>query len=132
MQNMRYVILTAALALTGGLVGAALGAILWIVALGPLQALLLPEGLWLAVSFGAIIGGILTPVTGWLLLRDVPLGLAVGGTALGTVAGAVAGLMLGGWGGSAMFAVAGFFAAALLLRSVASQPRGRVPAHEPA
>jgi hypothetical protein len=118
----RILILTAALALTGGAVGAVLGAIMSLVALGPVRAMLLPGSVWLGVYAGAIIGGILAPLTGWLLLRQVPLGLAIGGTALGAVAGAVIGLMVGGGTGTVMFAIGGFVAAAVLLRALATRP----------
>lgn len=120
-RPVRILILTVLLALTGGVIGAALGAITTLMMLGPAQALLVPQGLWLGVYVGAIIGGILAPLTGWLLLRQVPLGLAIGGTALGTIAGAVAGLVLGGPTGSVIFAIAGFLGAAVLLRTVAAR-----------
>jgi hypothetical protein len=120
-RPVRILILTAALALTGGAIGAVLGAIMSLMALGPMQAVLLPGSVWLGVYVGAIIGGVLAPLTGWLLLRQVPLGLALGGTALGTAAGAVVGLVLGGAYGSVMFAIAGFFLTAVLLRAVAAR-----------
>ena len=124
-RPVRILILTAALALTGGAIGAVLGAIMSLMALGPMQAVLLPGSIWLGVYVGAIIGGILAPLTGWLLLREVPLGLALGGTALGTAGGAVIGLIVGGGGGSVMFAVVGFLGSAVLLRfGAASRARG--------
>jgi hypothetical protein len=117
----RILLLTAALAFTGGVIGAVLGAVMSLMALGPMQAVLLPGSVWLGVSVGAIIGGILAPLTGWLLLREVPLGLALGGTSLGMAAGAVIGLMLGGAYRSVMFAIAGFFLTAILLRALAAR-----------
>jgi hypothetical protein len=115
-RPVRILILTAALALTGGVIGAVLSAMVSVMALGPMQAALVPSFIWLGVSFGAIIGGILAPLTGWLLLRRVPLGLAVGGTALGAVSGAVIGLIVGGGNGSVLFAITGFLGSAVLLR----------------
>ncbi len=120
-RPVRILILTVALALTGGVIGAVLGAIMSLMALGPMQAVLLPGSVWLGVYVGAIIGGILAPLTGWLLLRQVPLGLAVGGTALGAVAGAVIGLVSGAGIGAVMFAIGGFLAAAVVLRALAAR-----------
>ena len=119
-RPVRILILTAALALTGATMGAVLGALVSVMALGPEGVVLIPPFIWMGVYFGAIIGGILAPLTGWLLLRRVPLGLAVGGTAVGTLAGAVIGLLLGGGNGSVMFAIAGFLGSAVLLRLNAS------------
>lgn len=45
----------------------------------------------IAAGTGAVLGGVLLPAAYWLLLRRVPLGLALPGTLLGTVAGGVAG-----------------------------------------
>jgi hypothetical protein len=81
-------------------------------------------------SLGALLGGVLLPITAWLFLRRVPLGLAVLGTLLGTVVGGALGWILfsgsdqigGGLGG----AFAGFALSTLLLRLLASAPRVRV------
>jgi hypothetical protein len=87
------------------------------------------RGEWLpmlviAGGVGAFFGGILLPVTGFTLLRRVPLGLTAVGTVLGTIVGGAA-----GWALSALLhwdqlnppiagAVLGFFASALLLRRI--------------
>jgi hypothetical protein len=44
---------------------------------------------------GAMAGVLLGPLAAWLLMRHVPLGIAIGGTMLGTFAGEVAALVLG-------------------------------------
>jgi hypothetical protein len=49
-------------------------------------------------------------------MRHVPLGRAVGGTAVGTLGGAVLGLVAGGPPGSIVAAVCGFGVAAVYLR----------------
>ncbi|HEY7769307.1 hypothetical protein [Longimicrobium sp.] len=130
-RPVRILILTAALALTGGMVGAVLGAIVSILALGPVEAALMPGFIGFGAYFGAIIGAILAPLTGWLLLRRVPLGLAVGGTTVGTLAGAVMGLIVGGGNGSVMFAIVGFVGSAVLLRLTASRARERTVTFSP-
>ena len=45
------------------------------------------EPLLFVASVGALFGGVLLPVTAWLFLRRVPLGLALLGTVVGTIAG---------------------------------------------
>jgi hypothetical protein len=81
-------------------------------------------------ALGALLGGVLLPITAWLFLRRVPIGLAVLGTLLGTVVGGALGWILfsgadqirGGLAG----AFAGFALSALLLRLLASAPRAAV------
>ena len=85
------------------------------------------QSLLTAGSTGALLGGVLLPITAWIFLRRVPLGLAVLGTLLGTVVGGALGWVLfsgsdqirGGLGG----AFAGFALSTLLLRLLASAPR---------
>src|SRR4051812_9754400 len=52
---------------------------------------LMADMLMFAAMVGALFGGVLLPLTAWLFLRRVPLGLAVLGTAVGTIVGGVAG-----------------------------------------
>lgn len=63
---------------------------------GPLPGL---GYLLLAVVFltlaGAVAGALLGPVAAWLMMRHVPLGRAVAGTALGALAATAAGAALG-------------------------------------
>jgi hypothetical protein len=110
------------LAVTGGLIatGMVVGALCAMVAF-PL--IFLPLGLSpdvsesallaIAALFGAIIGGVMAPVVAWGLLRRVPLGRAVGWSAVGTVVGAVAGMIV--QENPVTGAVAGFVAAAIWL-----------------
>lgn len=51
----------------------------------------------LVAGAGAVLGAPLLPVTMWLFLRRVPLGLALLGTFVGAVAGGVAGWVLPGY-----------------------------------
>lgn len=89
---------------TAGLIGAgaAVGALCAAAALAVVLACngvfgdrLTPDewAVFLAVAgvFGAVVGAIGAPVVGWGLLRRVPLGRAIAGTALGTIAGGIVG-----------------------------------------
>jgi hypothetical protein len=126
MSFKRIAAVTGWLSLAGAAAGALLGgafmagARVWI---GGLAAL---RGAGEDVLFGAVFcgafGAVLGPVAAWLLMRHVPLWLAIGGTAVGTFAG-----MLYGVGSAPMFSSApllglllypllGFGASALALR----------------
>ena len=132
----RIVLVALGLAAAGAAFGALAGSV------GLALAVLVAEGPrglgWLepfavAAAFGAVLGVGLGPAAGWLLLRRVPLGVAV----LGTLAGAVAGgagswLLRGAWlvGGPVGGAAAGFLAAAVALRlryAAPSRPRALAP-----
>lgn len=73
-----------------------------------------------AAAFGAVCGAVAAPAGGWLLLRRVPLGRAMGWTVIGTVFGAVLLWVLPlGYNRierGILGALAGFLAAALALR----------------
>jgi hypothetical protein len=114
---MRIVGVTLGLAAAGFVAGAIVG--------------LAMMGIWLALSpvlgdtasnllrgaaFGGAVGAVAGPAAAWLLMRHVPLGLAIGGTALGTLAGAALGLLIGGWEGSFGGAFLGFTLVAVALR----------------
>ena len=81
--------------------------------------------------FGGGVGAVIGPIAAWLLMRSVPLGLAIGGTAVGTVAGAMLGLLTGGYLYSFYGAFLGFGATALLLR-VRTSRRALAPAEHAA
>jgi len=49
----------------------------------------------LAARMGAVLGAVLLPIAGWLLLRRVPLWRALTGTMMGTVIGGILGTVLG-------------------------------------
>lgn len=131
----RVVGVTAALLVCGALLGALAAVVgawlafrLTVVPLYSLAAYIVAAGV------GAVLGGVLLPAACWLLLRRVPLGLALLGTLLGTVAGGVAGsvfawrlgydtiLVVAPVGG----AVLGFLQSATLLRLRFSAPRTTV------
>lgn len=62
-------------------------------------------------TFGAIVGAVGAPLSGWLFFRHVTLGRAMTITAIGTLAGAALGQGIGGWplsGGCLGFLLAGF------------------------
>src|SRR5688500_3432744 len=99
MRARRIVIVTLSLgavgALFGGLVGALIGFVMGVVRRG--QPV---EGAAMAMlttgAGGAALGAVLMPVSGWLLLRHVPLGRALGYATLGTLTGAAIGLLAAG------------------------------------
>jgi hypothetical protein len=119
-------------AVTGGLivVGGIAGAIASMLALAAVALLIEPRALFrepeiflIAGMVGAGFGSVLGPLAAWLLMRHVPLGIAIGGTMLGTLAGGVAAMLL-----EAHFftlPLAGFAAAALVIRFAV--PRQQVP-----
>ena|SRR5688572_23142021 len=85
--------LTAAGAVFGGVAGAAAFAI----AVAVTDRIANAAGfgmLAFPAFFGAIIGAVAAPSAGWLLLRTVPLGRAVGWTTLGAVTGGIGGWLL--------------------------------------
>jgi hypothetical protein len=110
-------------AVTGGLVvaGAIAGAVAATVAVGavmmttePREIFRDPELLLIGAKMGAAFGSVLGPMAAWLLMRHVPLGVAIGGTMLGTLAGGVGALVVGG--GALVLPFAGFAASALAIR----------------
>jgi hypothetical protein len=122
----RNVIVTLGLSAAGVLVGGAAGALAllvamvvsgWIVHIADLWVLAIPA------IIGALLGLVLAPAAGWMLLRRVPLGRAYLGLATGTVVGGVLGCVLvRGWMGAESAiggAVVGFCLAAVMLRRLA-------------
>ena len=137
-RSLRIVAVTAGLLAGGARAGAlaADAAILIVTTVDGSGVPLRWDALAFVAAVGALFGGVLLPVTAWLFLRRVPLGLALLGTVLGTIVGAVLGwtstIMLGGGEVAVMQdgligAFAGFACAALLLRLRASAPRVRHP-----
>jgi hypothetical protein len=124
------------LAVTAGLLagGALFGAIAAVLALVVASALTdglawgtEPIALVFAAVAGAALGAPLFPAAGWLLLRRVPLGVALVGSMAGTVLGGVLGWVLTG-GNDPMAtpilgAIIGFACAAILMRLRFSTPR---------
>ncbi|MBI4821991.1 MAG: hypothetical protein HY791_37385 [Deltaproteobacteria bacterium] len=74
-------------------------------------------------TFGAPLGAVLAPITGWLLLRYVPLGTAFLGLTVGSTIGGLSAFAIHRLGYSGDYfsnplvtAVVGFFIAAVVLR----------------
>ena len=79
-----------------------------------------------AAGVGAAIGAVLAPVFAWGLLRTVPLGRAIGWTALGTIAGVIVGPLLhSAW--LIPGALVGFTSAAVALRLSAARGAKALP-----
>jgi hypothetical protein len=75
---------------------------------------------------GGMLGAVLGPAAAWLLMRHVPLWLAVGGTTLSTMAGGILGSLLGGLGLTLWSGLAGFLISAAYLQ-IWVPDRGRLP-----
>lgn len=126
MRIVRIAAVTAGLAAAGAVVGAAVGMLAFTVWMLPLDDWPWPYRELVAALpyvgvYGAAMGAVLGPVAAWLLMRRVPLWKAVGGTALGTLAGSLLGLVgdgVMGFPGALM----GFAAAAVYLRSRSPRP----------
>ncbi len=112
---MRIVVITLALAAAGFVAGGAVGMVMMACWMG-LDGMFELEMMLFGGMFGGTVGAVLGPVAAWLLMRHLPLWLAIGGTAAGTIAGAVLGLLLGDVGASFYGALLGFGATAVALR----------------
>jgi hypothetical protein len=131
-RSLRIAAVTAGLLLAGAVAGAVAADVAVAIALAitgsPIRAAGFEPLMFVAVV-GALFGGVLLPVTAWLFLRRVPLGLALLGTLAGTVVGGVLGWVFPPMGdmvqGGVIGAVAGFALAALVLRLRASAPSSR-------
>lgn len=120
MQLKRIAAVTAGLGIAGALVGALCGAVMMLVFIlvhgtggDPMREFVGFLG-WGAMV-GAALGAVLGPLSAWLLMRHVPIGMALGWTALGTLAGAIIGIFVSGLGGALVFGLGGFAVAALAL-----------------
>lgn len=73
--------------------------------------------LQISMVFGGGLGAMLGPLSAWVLMRHVPLGVAVGGSTLGTLASGGIGLLVTGDPVFAMFyGIVGFGISTLALR----------------
>lgn len=128
---MRIAAVTAGLVVAGAVFGTIAGAVMltaWLAVTGMFTAPLDDAAFVLQASlaFGGTLGAVLGPLAAWLLMRHVPLGLAVGGTTLGTVVGGLIGFLATGLpAGSMLYGMAGFgiSAVALRLRYPRREPR---------
>ena len=123
MRIKRIAAVTAGLMVAGGVFGTIAGMIV-LIAWGMVHAdpsIFTLDGLRFVLEFAIVIGGVLGavlgPIAAWLLMRHVPLGLAVGGTTLGTLAGGGIALVATGDPVVAMlYGVGGFAISAIGLR----------------
>jgi hypothetical protein len=122
MRMMRIAAVTAGLIVAGAVFGTIAGAVIllaWLAATGSFTSPLDDAAFVLQFSFAfaGTLGAVLGPIAGWLLMRHVPLGLAVGGTTLGTVVGGAIGFIATALPiGSMVYGVAGFGVCAIALR----------------
>jgi hypothetical protein len=111
----RFLVITAGLIATGAVVGALAAMAGYFI--GALKTDDGPMGVWgysFLATVGAAYGAVLAPLFGWLVLRYVPLGRAIGWTALGTVIGGAVGVATHS---DPLFAApAGFVMASILAR----------------
>ena len=119
---LRIMEVTAGLVVLGGVVGATLGAGL-VLLLGARVGdfRMAGEALFYGLTFGGAMGGVLAPIAAWTLMRHVPLWRAIAETAIGTVGGAVVGLIFQlmrdtAWLSPPLLGIAGFALAAIRLR----------------
>ena len=133
----RIFAVTAGLFATGAIVGAVTGAVVATVLMNflpiPTRSFSL-ELFGVGAVYGALFGAVLFPTAGWLLMRHVPLGKALLGTSIGTLAGGLLGwfLPIGAIPPvrSLGLGVLGFAIAVLLLRrspSNVDRPKAGVP-----
>jgi hypothetical protein len=122
MRIKRILAVTAGLAVAGGVFGTIAGALTllaWLIWIGQLHSLVDDTAfvLWIGAWYGGTLGAVMGPIAAWLLMRHVPLGLAVGGTLLGTLASGGMGLLATGNPVVAMlWGMAGFGITAIGLR----------------
>jgi hypothetical protein len=130
---MRIIVITLGLSAAGFVAGGVVGMVMmagWLLVDGDFSMDMVLFG----GAFGAAMGAVLGPVSAWLLMRRVPIWLAITGTAGGTIAGAIFGGLIGGFGASLVCALFGFGSAALFLwRQEMDQRRAiQPPPHTPA
>lgn len=122
MRWTRIALVTAGLAAAGAVFGTLVGTVVllaWLASIGELGNLGRDPGFmaWLVLFYGGGLGAVMGPAAAWVLMRHVPLWLAVGGPTLGTLAAGGLGLLLTGNPIAAMlFGIGGFGASAVALR----------------
>ena len=118
-------------AVAGALAGAGVAVLAMLITDGPREAFDLGLA-YIGASYGAPLGAVLFPLSGWLLMRRVPIGRALVATTVGTIIGGLIGLftptsrdiLLQTIGGG----VAGFTLSVLVLRRRASSREPMVTA----
>ena len=89
----RVLVITAALAGMGAVVGSVLGLLLMAAILTVTREACSATGLFMGAGFGAASGFVLAPIAAWTLMRRVPIWRAIVDTAVGTTIGAGLGLL---------------------------------------
>ena len=124
----RIIQVTAALSLIGCVVGGILGGALLASPLGiPMEHFKISGQLfYVGAIFGGVMGAVLAPIAAWTLMRRVPIWRAITDTAIGTVIGAVVGLVFqpqhdAAWLSPPLLGVTGFALAAIRLRLAKSK-----------
>jgi hypothetical protein len=122
MRITRILAVTVGLVLAGWVLGTITGALTllaWMMGTSVIHSVAedmlfaLCVGAW----FGGTLGAVMGPVAAWLLMRHVPLGVAVGGTMLGTLVSGVIGLIAtANPVGAMLYGMAGFGITAIGLR----------------
>jgi len=127
----RVLVVTLGLSLLGGIAGAIAGslvAVLVVAITEGIRSALDIELLGAGAAFGAPLGAVLLPIAGWLLMRRVPLGRAMLGTMLGSVAGGLVGwftpLHIDVIGRTLLCGLLGFALSVLALRRTAATTAG--------
>ena len=97
MRWSRVLLVTAGLVVTGAVVGAVLGAAVMGLWVWVFRATLdfNDHHFLIGAVGGAFLGAILAPTASWLFMRHVPLGRALWHTTVGTLLGAICGLIIG-------------------------------------
>ncbi|HTE43830.1 MAG TPA: hypothetical protein VK636_01190 [Gemmatimonadaceae bacterium] len=129
----RVIQVTGALSVIGAVVGGMLGGALLASPLGIRMADFRISGqvFYIGVVFGGMMGAVLAPVAAWTLMRRVPIWRAITETAIGTVIGAVVGLIFQpqhdtAWLSPPLLAIGGFALAAIRLRFATGARRSAV------
>jgi hypothetical protein len=127
----RVLTVTLGLVATGAVLGALIGATsLWVATgvLGVGPALSWTDLLEAGSKAGALTGMTLAPISAWALMRRVPLGRAIGSTAVGALLGSLGGSIIAsildaGLAWSILGAPIGFLLAVAVLRTSAARRR---------
>jgi hypothetical protein len=119
----RIVRVTATLSVLGAVVGGVLGAVLIALPLGvPISNFKITgQALYIGALFGGVMGAVLAPIAAWTLMRHVPIWRAIADTCVGTLIGAVIGLIFQprydtAWLSPPLLGIGGFVLAAIRLR----------------